>query len=78
MKLCGERFWEFISGVPGLYIEIIEPLGHRAQERNAEFALEYAKILNRFTIEFSLEFCAANYSIDWGKLVRFNSGNLRA
>ena len=28
LKLCGQRFWEFISGNPNLYTEIIEPLGH--------------------------------------------------
>lgn len=27
-KYCGQKFWEFISGVPELYIDIIEPTGH--------------------------------------------------
>jgi len=36
-KYCGQRFWEFISGDPELYIKIIEPLGHKAKERNDEF-----------------------------------------
>jgi len=33
IKLCGQRFWEFISGNENLYTEIIEPLGHRAKEQ---------------------------------------------
>jgi hypothetical protein len=33
-KYCGQRFWEFISGDENLYTEIIEPLGHKAKEKN--------------------------------------------
>lgn len=28
LKLCGQRFWQFISGNENLYTDIIEPLGH--------------------------------------------------
>lgn len=37
LKLCGQRFWEFISGNKNLYTEIIEPLGHKAKEKNDLF-----------------------------------------
>jgi hypothetical protein len=73
LKLCGERFWEFVSGNPLLYLEIIEPLGHRAKERNEEFAVEYAKVVNRFTRDFITEFCNADGAIEWEKIVRINS-----
>lgn len=36
-KLCGQNFWTFISGNDLLYTDIIEPLGHKAKERNEEF-----------------------------------------
>jgi hypothetical protein len=74
-KYCGQRFWEFISGDPELYIKIIEPLGHKAKERNDEFIQSYARMINMFTKEFSNEFCKDNGEIDWAKLVRFNSAN---
>lgn len=74
LKLCGQRFWEFISGDENLYIEIIEPLGYKAKERNEEFSDEYAKVINRFTREFSTEYCDQNGLILWEKLVKFNSG----
>ncbi|HOF61903.1 MAG TPA: PmeII family type II restriction endonuclease [Candidatus Latescibacteria bacterium] len=74
LKLCGQRFWEFISGDGNLYTEIIEPLGHKAEEKNRVFLIEYAKIINRFTREFSNEFCAPDGSILWRKLVQYNSG----
>jgi hypothetical protein len=74
LKLCGQRFWEFISGDENLYIEIIEPLGHKAKERNELFSEEYAKVINKFTLEFSQEYCDHSGKIMWEKLVKFNSG----
>ena len=73
LKLCGQRFWAFISGDENLYIDIIEPLGHKAKEKNDEFAEEYAKVINRFTLEFAMEYCDQEGSILWEKLVKFNS-----
>ncbi len=74
LKLCGQRFWEFISGNENLYTEIIEPLGQKAKEKNERFSEEYAKVINRFTREFATEYCDTNGSILWEKLVKFNSG----
>ena len=74
LKFCGQRFWEFISGDENLYTDIIEPLGHKAKEKNEQFQDEYAKVINKFTLEFSKEYCAPDGSILWPKLVRFNSG----
>jgi hypothetical protein len=73
IKLCGQRFWEFLSGDSNLYIEIIEPLGHKAKEKNQEFIEAYAQLINKFTLEFSKEFCEDG-KIIWDKLVKFNSG----
>ncbi|HSG25343.1 MAG TPA: PmeII family type II restriction endonuclease [Anaerolineales bacterium] len=73
-KLCGQRFWEFISGDEDLYISIIKPLENKAKQKNSEFNKEYAKIINRFTYQFSKEFCSPDGEIDWKKLVKFNSG----
>lgn len=73
LKLCGQRFWEFISEDPELYIEIIEPLGYQAKEKNENFYTEYAKVINKFSREFSLEYCDNDGAILWDKIVRFNS-----
>ena len=73
LKLCGLQFWEFISGNDRLYTDIIEPLGHQAQQKNREFEEAYSMIVNRFTLEFGTEFCLPNGMINWQKLVRWVS-----
>jgi len=72
-KYCGQKFWDFLSGNVNLYTEIIEPLGHKAKERNDEFLRAYSQMINKFTIEFGKEFCDGDGTIDWKKLVEFNS-----
>ena len=72
-KYCGQRFWEFVSGDAELYVELIEPLGFKARERNEEFQASYARMINKFTREFMREFCDEEGAIVWGRLVRLNS-----
>ena len=72
LKLCGQVFWEFISGNDRLFIEIIEPLGYRAKERNDAFYNDYSRILNLFTQEFLRDYCVDG-KIDWDKLIKYNS-----
>lgn len=72
-KYCGQIFWNFISNNTNLFTEIIEPLGHNAKERNHEFMLAYSQRINQFTFEFAKEFCNKNGTINWEKLVKFNS-----
>src|SRR3989338_2948164 len=74
-KLCGQRFWEFISGDETLYTGIIEPLGHKSKQRNERFIESYAQIINKFTHQFMNDFCVDG-KINWEKLVRFNSCKL--
>lgn len=73
-KYCGQEFWEFISGDENLYTEIIEPLGHKAKEKNDEFMTSYSQVVNKFTRDFANDFCLPSGAIDWNKLVCFNSG----
>jgi hypothetical protein len=72
VKYCGQRFWEFISGDPNLYVTIIEPLGHQAREKNEAFEAGYARVINLFTAEFMRDF-APGGTIDWTRLVQLGS-----
>jgi len=73
-KYCGQMFWEFISGNVNLYIDIIEPLGYKAREKNQEFLETYGQMLNRLTIQFGEEFCFPDGKINWNKILEMNSG----
>lgn len=73
LKLCGQRFWTLISGIETLYTDIIEPLGHKAKEKNESFAEEYGKLINRFTHDFMTQFCDANGAILWDEVVKLSS-----
>ncbi|MDK2840878.1 MAG: hypothetical protein PWQ17_383, partial [Anaerophaga sp.] len=75
-KYCGQDFWSFISGEENLYKDIVEPIGHKAKEKNEMFLASYAKMINKFTKEFANDFCNDNGEINWEKLVEFNSGKV--
>jgi hypothetical protein len=74
-KYCGENFWNFISGNNSLYTDLIEPLGYKAKQWNDDFTRLYSQKINKFTLEFGKEYCNFDGSIDWGKLVIFNSAS---
>lgn len=75
LKVVGQSFWALIGGNQALYTDIIEPIGYREQEHNEAFLLRKAAIINQFTKEFIDRFCDQSGSIDWVKLVEFNSKN---
>jgi hypothetical protein len=75
-KYCGQKFWEFISGNPALYLKIIKPLGYSARGKNDEFKEKCAQIVNKFTLEFSDKF-VIDGKINWDALVQFNSGETK-
>ena len=72
-KYCGQRFWTFLSNNDELYTDIIEPLGHTAMQRNQEFLESLNKMRTNFILEFINNFCLSDGSINWIKLVQFNS-----
>jgi hypothetical protein len=72
-KMCGQRFWELISGEPNLYVDIIEPIGHQAEKYNLEFSESYAKVKNRMEREFLTDYLSEDGAINWDKLLKFNS-----
>ena len=72
-KYCGQDFWELISNDSNFYTRIIEPLGHRAKQRNEDFATRHGAVVNKLSLEFSERFCDPAGTIDWNQLVSFSS-----
>ena len=77
IKYEGQSFWHFLSGDPNLYTSLIEPVGYMAREQNENFKKRRAVLEADFIDKFTKEFCQPDGTIDWGRLLRFNSGNLK-
>ena len=56
-------------------IKIIDYMGTMPEQYVAEYKESYNKAANRLVREFSNSFCKEDGSIDWEKLVEFNSGD---
>lgn len=63
-------FWREVTGEPGFHVALLDMMMDDSQ-----FAFELAAVSNRLTREFLNGFYLDNGSIDWPKLVEFNSGN---
>ncbi len=77
LKLCGQRFWELISGDNDMYTRIIAPLieetnREEIKRKDREFQDAYAQKVIQLTREFEDEFCTDG-KIDWTKLAVFTS-----
>lgn len=77
LHIGGQSFWHLISGDPDLYIDLIEPLGYKAEQHDKAFRQERDSAYNRMIREFTISYCDARGAIEWPKLVHFVSGNLK-
>lgn len=74
-ELAGKRFWTELTGDEMFYIKIIQYMGELPEKYVASYKESYNKAFNRLVREFSNQFCKKDGSIDWEKLVEFNSGD---
>ncbi len=72
-KLCGQRFWSFISGSETLYQDLIEPLGHQAREKNEKFSTLLNAQINLLTQQFIARYCDTGGLINWPLIVALGS-----
>ena len=76
LKLCGQRFWLFITGDSEFYLKMIEPIGYEAKERSESFQELFTQKLIVFASVFHDNF-VENGAINWHKLIIANSGMKR-
>ncbi len=74
-ELAGKQFWTELTGDEKFYIKIINFMGTMPEQYVASYKESYNKAANRLIREFSNSFCKEDGSIDWEKLVEFNSGD---
>ncbi len=71
-KLCGQVFWELISGDDQLYKKIIQPLDKEAKKRDAVFKELYTKKVNEMTKDVVNLFYTKD-NLDWDKIIDYVS-----
>ncbi len=74
-ELAGKDFWTELTGDEEFYIKLIRFMAELPEKYVTDFDESYQKAANRLVKEFTNEFCNEDGSIDWEKLVEFNSGN---
>ena len=72
-KICGQEFWELISGDNELYKQIILPLDKEAKKRSGHFKETYSSKSNEMIKDFSANFLTKKGLIDWEKIIDFVS-----
>ncbi|MEW5936806.1 MAG: PmeII family type II restriction endonuclease, partial [Candidatus Thermoplasmatota archaeon] len=73
--ISGQKFWTELTGDSDFYLKLVRlmrdyPAAHRIVYKKA-----WDATVNKHTADFIKEFCRENGSIDWEKLVEFNSGD---
>lgn len=74
-EIAGKQFWAELTGDEDFYLKIIKFMGELPEQYVSAFKESYNKASNRLVREFSNQFCTEDGSIDWEKLVEFNSGD---
>jgi site-specific DNA-methyltransferase (cytosine-N4-specific) len=71
-KICGQAFWELISGDDQLYKKIIQPLDKEAKKRDDVFKELYIEKINEMTKSVVDLFYTRN-KLDWDKVIDYVS-----
>jgi len=75
IELAGKDFWSELTGDDEFYINLMRFMDKLPEKYIEDFNTSYQKASNRLIREFTQMFCIEDGSIDWEKLVRFNSGD---
>ncbi len=71
-KICGQAFWELVSGDSQLYKKIVQPLDKEAKKRDETFKKLYIQKINEMTKDIVNLFYTKN-NLDWNKIIDFVS-----
>lgn len=72
-RRSGQAFWQEITNDPDFYLKLIRLMKNVPERNRPKFRAEWDQAVNRFTRDFMADFCRQDGSIDWEKLVAFNS-----
>lgn len=73
-ELAGQDFWAELTGDSEFYLKIIKLMGNKPEMYLEKYRESYQKASNRLVRQFTVDFCDDDGSINWDRLVQFNSG----
>jgi site-specific DNA-methyltransferase (cytosine-N4-specific) len=71
-KLCGQKFWELITGDNDFYKKLIQPLDKEVKKRDDLFKETYVEKINEMTKDL-IELFYTKDRLDWDKIVEYVS-----
>lgn len=72
-EVAGQEFWKMLTGDELYYIKIARCMLDTPIEHRPEFQKAFDEAKNRFVLEFLKEFSNDSGSINWDKLIAYNS-----
>ena len=73
--VSGQKFWEELTGDSDFYQKLIDLMEEEViKQHRQEYKNAYDDAVNTYVREFTNDFCDEKGTIDWSKLLRFNSG----
>jgi hypothetical protein len=76
-ELAGQDFWYELTGDEDFYLRIIHYMGELPEKYIEGFDTAYQNACNRLVRDFTIRFCNDDGSIDWDRLVVFNSSSTK-
>lgn len=75
--LCGQDFWELISGDAEIYRTVFDLIGQTADAINGSFEEQYEQTVARLTEDLQQAFTDEQSALDWNRILAYNSSNPR-
>lgn len=69
----GQAFWKEITGNDDFYLKLIELMRNEPLKKMEKYKSDWDATINKFTKEFTEDFCLADGHINWEKLTQFVS-----
>ena len=73
LKLCGQEFWELISGEPDMYRTVFELVGSAADATNGSYEQERKTAIARIAEQIGERYANAQGELDWLRILETNS-----
>ncbi|HLI48517.1 MAG TPA: PmeII family type II restriction endonuclease [Chthonomonas sp.] len=71
--VSGQAFWQEITGDPDFYLKLMRLMRDYPDKQRERYQQEWANAVNRFTRDLLNDFADADGTLNWEKIVQFNS-----